>query len=386
MKFFRIVRRFCCLVLPLALLAGGCPAEGAEVEDRGVDLNEEISVRYPAVTGLEDAELNETVNARILEDCRVKEYLERATALISGGSLRVSWTGGILGDVFSCVLSAEGGLRTGRTEHAWTAANVDLRDGRGITLEELFTDGDAARECMEDYLEEYVEPELSAHLANSELLPLPETFVLERTGLTLLYPADSLSTLSDRAGAVRIGWNVLRPVLNLEEDSIPVRIGVPGMINLTEESGRKLLEEAAGGSLPGIPAAVGDSMQALTDRHHMLTDPDGYEGGRLFSLEGSSFRGVYLMTDDLGRGWEDSRVEGIRMDQGCAWGLCVGETMRADWLAALGEPAYSAEIGGEKAEANRIVPGMCDYYSCGDHQLLLYSDENEELVSIVLAR
>ena len=33
-------------------------------------------------------------------------------------------------------------------------------------------------------------------------------------------------------------------------------------------------------------AGIGDSMQALTDRWHMLTDPDGSEEGRLFSLEG----------------------------------------------------------------------------------------------------
>ena len=37
-----------------------------------------------------------------------------------------------------------------------------------------------------------------------------------------------------------------------------------------------------------------------------------------------------------------------------------------------------------KAEANRLVPGACDYYSCGEYQLRLYSDDTGCLISIVL--
>ena len=116
----------------------------------------------------------------------------------------------------------------------------------------------------------------------------------------------------------------------------------------------------------------------------MLTDPDGYEGGRMFSLEGGDFRKVYLLTDDLNRDWEHSVVQGIRADEGCAYGLCIGETKRDEWLDALGEPDSEAEISDEKAEANRIVPGKCDYYSCGNYRLQLYSDEDGTLVSVVL--
>ena len=72
------------------------------------------------------------------------------------------------------------------------------------------------------------------------------------------------------------------------------------------------------------------------------------------------------------------------MDQGCLWGLCVGETRREDWIAALGEPDGTAEIGEEKAEAIRLEPGMCDYYSCGENQLRLYSNGDGTLISIVL--
>ena len=262
---------------------------------------------------------------------------------------------------------------------------ADLRDGQEITLDRLFTDTEAAKDLIADYLEDEVAPELSAHLLNSELTPLPELFFLEKSGLTLLYPVSQLSTLSDRAGDIRIGWDVLRDVLDLSEDSIASRIGVQEMITLTEAGAEQLRAMAAEGSLAGIPVKLGDSMQELTDRYHTLTDPDGFEGGRLFSLEGGCFRDVYLMTDDLTRSWENSVVEGIRMDRGCLWGLCVRETAREDWIAALGEPDGSAEIDEDKAEAIRGYSGACDYYRCGEHSLQLYSDETGILVSIVLA-
>ena len=213
---------------------------------------------------------------------------------------------------------------------------------------------------------------------------MPETFVIEPAGLRLLYPINQLSTLSDRAGDIRIGWYRLREMLDLSEGSILSRLGAEEMIELSPESAEKLRNVTAEGSLPGIPAALGDRMQELTDRYHLLTDPDGYEGGRMFAPEGGAFRKVYLLTDDLSRDWKNSTVQGIRMDEGCAYGLCVGETKRDEWLAALGEPDSEAEITEDKAEANRIVPGTCDYYSCGNNRLQLYSDEDGTLVSIIL--
>ena len=386
MKFFRMIRRMLCLAAATAVFACAAGAEGLfEVADEGLDLTETVRVHYPVVTGSAEAELLEQVNGTVREQCRIAEYLTRAARLISGGSLEVEWKGGVLGDVFSCAVSAAGNLEDTRVAHAWTAAAVDLRDGHGITFEELFTDAEAAREKIEAYLEEAVAPELSAHLLNSELTPLPETFYLEMTGLTLLYPAGQLSTLSDRAGDIRIPWNVLRDVLDPGEDSVPARMGLRDAALLTEEGAAKLRAAAAEGALTGIPARIGDSMQELTDKYHQLTDWDGIEDGRLFSLEGGCFRGVYLMTDNLTKGWEDSKVQGIRMDQGCLWGLCPGETQRAEWLETLGEPDGSAEVGEEKAEANRLVPGTCDYYDCGDYLLQLYSDGDGTLFSVVLA-
>ena len=374
------------LMMALLFSAGACPAEEAfTVEDAGLDLAETLSVHYPALTGGENKELADQVNELIREECGIKAYLTRSAELISGGTLKVEWKGGLLNDVFSCAVSAAGAVENSRPTHVWTACTADLRDGRKISLWELFTDEEAARELIGNYLAEDVLPELSAHLENSELDPLPETFFLERSGLTLLYPVGQLSTLGDRAGDIRIGWHVLKEVLDLDEDSILSRIGVKEMTELSGESAEKLRAASAEGSLTGIPAKIGDSVQELTDRYHLLTDPDGFEGGRLFALEGGCFRGVFLLTDDLTRGWEDSKVQGIRMDQGCLWGLCIGETPRDSWIDALGEPDGSAEVNEEKAEANRLSPGTCDYYSCGEYQLRLYSDEAGILAHVILA-
>ena len=385
MKRFRTIRRMLCLTAAMLVFVSACGAEEAvTVTEEGLAFSEELSVFYPRLDGLGDADLQERVNALIREKCGIDAYLTRLPGLLAGGSLKAEWKGGVLGDVFSCAVSASGAVETPRNTHVWTAVTADLRDGQEIPFEQLFTDAEAAKNLIAEYLEDEVAPELSAHLLNSELTPVPELFFLEKSGLTLLYPVDRLSTLSDRAGDIRIGWNSLRDVLDLSEDSVASRIGVQEMISLAEAGAEQLRAMAAEGSLTGIPVKLGDSMQELTDRYHMLTDPDGFEGGRLFSLEGGCFRDVFLMTDDLTRGWENSAVEGIRMDQGCLWGLCVRETAREDWIAALGEPDGSAEIDEDKAEAIRGYSGTCDYYYCGEHILQLYSDETGILVSIVL--
>ena len=385
MKFFRTIRRMFCLTAALFVLPfPGSAEEAFTVEDTGLKLNEALCIHYPVVSGSGEAELISRINDLIREKCGIGDYLTRASHLLSGGNLKTEWAGGIMGDVFSCALSALGTVENTRTTHVWTAVTVDLRDGHEIGFAEIFKDPEAARERIEAYLEETVAPDLSAHLQNSELNPLPESFYMEKSGLTLLYPIGQLSTLSDRAGDIRIGWNVLKDELDLNEDSVPGRIGAEDMIVLSARSTGQLRTGASEGTLVGIPVHIGDSMQELTDKWHMLTDPDGFEGGRLFSLEGGCFRGVYLITDDLSRSWEQSKVQGIRMDQGCLWGLCPGESLRTEWLAELGKPDGTTEIGEEKAEANRLVPGICDYYRCGEYLLQLYSDQDGTLVSVIL--
>ena len=389
-----MLRKMICLILALALTCAGAFAESASenapsfaavsIDEKGLELGNS-SVTYPALTGLPDETLEQEVNARILSDTGAAEYAGRLGQLLSGGSLRADWIGGLPGpDVFSCAMYAEGDVEPLRSGFVWTRSNIDLRDGHEIALAELFNSEEEARQLMEQYLEEQVAPELSAMLYSSDLLPLPEGFFLEREGLTLLYSQEQFRTLSDRAGAVRISWNELRPVLDLREDEIPTRIGVPEMITWSDQSADRIKEMTEAGAFPDIAVALGDSLQALTDRCGLLTDPDVYEGGRMFALEGPGFRGVFLLTDFLSEAWDHSVVQGIRVEQGCAFGLCIGETLREDWRRVLGEPDHTVDWEEEKAEWNRTRPGSCDYYNFGENQLQLYADTDGVLLWMAL--
>ncbi len=367
--------------------AAACAAEGAAVEEKALGLGLS-NVRFPAVTGMADAETEALVNERIRKDLHVDAYLERLTALISDTqrSITADWDGGILGDVFSCAMEAEGSVNPPRNSHVWTAANIDLRDGHEISFGELFADEAEARDAIKTLLLDEVAGELSAHLGTSELTPLPETFRLERTGLTLLYDVKQLSTLSDRAGAVKIGWNEIREFADWSEEGIPARIGAAEMVTLTAESAERIRTMAESGRLPDIPVKIGDSVKEWTDRTGLLNDPDEYGGGRMFAPEGAAFRGVYILSDAVGSRWDDSAVQGIRMDRGCAWGLCIGETAAEEWHLLLGEPDNTAVFDAEDAEDYRTVPGMCDYYLYGDYRLQLQYGEDGILAGITLAK
>ena len=297
----------------------------------------------------------------------------------------MQWEGRILGDIFSFAISAEGAVNSPRPAFVWTGGNIDLQTGAEITWEDLFLDAEAARETMETWLDAEVAPELSAHLLNSQLTPVPDLFRMTERGMLLLYPSDQLSTLSDRAGDVLIPWNVVQDQLRTEEGGLPKRIGVWKQLDLDEQSAERLTRMAEAGAIPGIPVSLGDSLQALTDEHHLLIDPDLDASGRLFSLEGGSFWSVFLMTDDLSESWENSRVEGIRVDIGSVSGLTIGETEQAAWRQALGEPDHTIDFDAERAEAYRTVPGTRDYYELGGHRLQLHGDENGLLASIILS-
>ena len=362
------------------------------LEEKGLTLGES-TVTYPALKeGTLPEPLRQSVNDRILADGDIRAYVTRISQLISGGKLTVAWQGTLLGPVFSFAVSAEGAVATLRSTHVWTGGNIDLRDGHEISLKEIFTDPEAAGERMEAYLEEEVAPVLSAHLLNSQVTPLPERFRLTERGIVWMYDVHQLSTLKDRAGDVLIPWQTVREWLNTAEDGILAAMGLRDRIlspeDLSEEergeTAARIRNAVAEGRIPGVPAALGDSVQALTDRWHLLTDPDVYQSGRLFSLEGAAFRDVFLMTDFLSESWDYSVVDGIRLDLGSFYGLTVGETSRTAWQRLLGEPEHTVDMDGETAEANRTVPGVRDYYTFGENRLVLHGDSEGVLTSVIV--
>lgn len=359
--------------------------ETVTVEDAGLTLSDS-SVRYPRVTGMGDEALEAAVNEQIQTGLGIAAYLNRVPLLMSDpGTLTVTYEARLLGDVFTAAAEASGAVVNSRPTHVWSAVNVDLRDGHAIGLDELFAEPEAAREALEAYLEDMA-AELSAHLSASGVTPLPETFALSPYGLTLLYPIEQLSTLADRAGAVTILWSEIQQWLNLEEDGVLSRIGAAENLDFPEDAKARLTEALAEGSIPGIPAAIGQSVRELTDAYGLQTDPDLYEGGRMFLPDHQAFRQVWLLTDALTSGWENSVVQGFRADRLNLMGLRTGATTREDYLAALGEPENSLQVDEERALDWRIVPGTSDYYTLGHYRLRLHVDEEGVLRSVLITQ
>lgn len=370
------------------LLAAGmmfsCALAEPSVSRKGLEMGEGY-VYYPQVEGMEDEAAQQAVNDALLAVSGAEVLLNRlALTMHSVSPLQADFTCTLAGDVLSVVTAAAGPVENERSTWVWFAASIDLADGHIIGWDELFADGEAARLALEEYLEWELAPELSAHLRNAQLTPLPEQFTIDATGLTLYYPVEQLSTLSDRPGKVNVQWCELREYLHLGEGSILRRAGAEGMLTLDESSGESIRTAAEGGSLPGIPVALGDSVQAAVDTHRLLIDPDLYEGGRLIQLEDGEFRGVYLLTDSLTDSWENSVVQGIRTDRVNLYGLCTGETTQEAWRQALGQPDATVTVDAERAEANRMETGVSDYYNFQGVQLRLHAGEDGTLASLMI--
>ena len=361
-------------------------ADEPAVTDVGLDLLGS-SVHYPQLTGMADEALLARINAAIMEKAHINDRIARMAALMNAPvKLNVSYTYTQQGDVFSCAILADGAVENSRATQVWSAVNVDLRTGEEITFADLFIDVDEATVFIETYLDEQVVPELSAHLSAGSLTPIPETFTISPTGLTLYYDIDDFRTLSDKAGTVTILWCELREYLMLDFGTVLGDFGVEQHIALGIDGEYHIPEAVQSGSFDGIPATLGQPMQEMIDRYALLTDPDIYEGGRMIALEDGAFRGVYILTDALTEDFDHSVVQGIRADRLNFWGLCTGETTIDMWREVLGEPETTLTVDEERAEAWRIAPGTSDYYTFGDCRLRLHTDESGVLRSVFLTR
>lgn len=370
------------MLAPVALAEQPGPA----LVDGGLELSGS-SVHYPQLTGMADEVLQQQLNDRILAAGDIENRLTRLALLMqSPVSMQVTYRATMAGDVLSCVFSALGAVTDERATHVWSAVNVDLADGSDIAFDRLFTDEEGLRRDLGEYLDYGVGPELSAHLRNSELTPVPEVFGLTETGLTLYYPTEQLSTLSDRAGAVTILWYELREHLRLEDGDILTRIGARDMLVPAPDSGEKIRAAVEAGTLPGVPVTLGGSVQEATDTYRMLTDPDLYQDGRMFALEDAAFRQVWLLTDALTeKTWDKSVIKGLRADRFNLWGLYPGLDRQAV-EAMLGQPDTVLTLDADMADAYRLVLGESLYYNYTGVQLRLHFDAEGLLTSLIITQ
>ena len=373
------------LICLLLMLTFTCTlAEAPAVNDVALDLLGS-SIHYPQLTGLDPA-VQQTVNAAIMEKGQINARLSRMAVLGSAPvKLNVSYACELEGNVFSCAILADGAVENSRATQVWATVNYDLHTGKEITFADLFVDADAATAFIESYLDEQVAPDLSAHLAAGSLTPIPETFTISPTGLTLYYDIDNFRTLSDKAGTVTILWCELREHLRLG-GTINALMSIGAGRHLSLRTGEEIAAGLADGSFDGIPATLGQPLQELIDRYALLTDPDIYEGGRMIALEDGAFRGVWILTDALTEEFGHSVVQGIRADRLNFYGLCTGDTTIEIWREILGEPDNTLTVDENRAESWRIVPGNSDYYIFGDYRLRLHADENGILRSVFLTR
>ena len=370
-------------MLALLLMVTAACAE-PEVQRKGLELGE-AHVFYPQVTGMEDQALQEMVNAALLQHTGAEALLARLPLTMHSPSpLQADYSYCLAGDVLSVAVKAQGPVVNDRSTQVWYTANIDLTTGESITFADLFVDEQAARLAICDELEWEIAPRLSAHLRNSQLTPLPETFGISEAGLTLYYPMEQLSTLSDQAGTITFRWCQLLEHLKLGEGTVLNRIGAEKMLTLDETSAEAIRTAVESGMLPGIPVALGDSVQQAVDTYRLLIDPDLYEGGRVIQLEGGAFRGVYLLTDSLTDSWEHSVVQGMRADQINLHGLMTGVITQDEWRSVLGQPDATVEVDDVKAESNRILPGESDYYNYSGVQLRLHANDEGVLVSLFI--
>ena len=368
------------LTLPLSAFA-----DSLAVTDAGMALGAG-SVHYPQLTGFDDPVMESSVNQAILEAGHVGARLDRLALLISQEtSLTTVYAydeEAFAGGVFSVVFESTGYVTDMRDTHVYHTANIDLTTGAPVTLGDLFTDEYAAVSAIESYMWDVVAPDLSAHLQNSDLTPLPEAFTISDTGITFWYPVRQLSTLHDRAGAVTVLWCEVYDYLKLGEGTMLRRIGAER--NVTAGTRADVEAALSGRSIPGVPVTLGGSVKEATDTYLELADSDFYEGGRMFQLEDAAFRGVFVLTDNLTEGWDNSVIHGIRADRANVSGIMCGVTTVDAWRAILGTPDATVILDADAADAYRLVPGTSDYYTVGEDQLRLHADEDGVLRTLFL--
>ena len=67
------------------------------------------------------------------------------------------------------------------------------------------------------------------------------------------------------------------------------------------------------------------------------------------------------------------------------YGLVTGKTHRDTWLSLLGEPVFTLEMGESEATPYLLCPGISDYYTYGDYELMLHSDEEGVLYAVKIS-
>ena len=368
-------RGWICLLAFLMLVFGRASAE-VTIEEVVTQFGEN-TVSYPQLSGMEDEAIQQKINDDIVLASGVTNHMVSLFTLTGQQSLLVEYEAYMNDRLFSTVISARGKLPGRRDGHEYTALTYDLETGERLTLEDVFSDVDAAVALMEEKAAATLSEELNGYLEYSDVTPLPvDRFTLDEHGITFWYPSEQFSLVSGYSGACQFWYEELSGLW--KADPTPE----PG-----QEERRKAIEEsAASGRLPHVPAELGQSMQEIMDAYRLLREPDEFPGGRYFIMEDPAFRSVLVLSDSLQMDYSASVVQGIQLRRGGLHGLTIGKTARQEWLELLGSPQQAFAMTESMAYDYGLCEGHCDVYQYGEYQLRLYSDAQGILFAIQLGQ
>ncbi len=366
-------RGFVCLLALMLFVLGQAGAE-ITIEEVTTQLGENV-VAYPQLSGMEDEAIQQKINDDIVTASGATNHMISLLTLTGQQTLNVNYDAYLNDNIFSTVISAKGKLPQKRDGHEYTALTYDLTTGERVTLDEVFSDVDAAVAQMEEKATESLAEELNGYLEYSDITPLPEEcFTLDEHGITFWYPAEQFSLVSGYSGACQFWYEEL--------DGLWISDPVP---ELNAQEKKSAIEESiADGTLPHVPVEMGQSMQEIAEAYRLLREPDEFPGGRYFIMEDPAFRSILIISDSLASDYENSVVEGIQLRRGALHGLLIGTTLQTEWQTILGTPEDTVTMTESMAYDYGLQEGEYDIYHFGEYELRLYADAEGVLCAIQL--
>lgn len=263
-----------------------------------------------------------------------------------------------VGDLMSAVVTQRGQVAPMMEGIATYGIVLDMNTGERLTWDDLFIDGDAAAEHMEQIAEDSLYR--NAYSEYNEVRPMPrDNFAIVDGQLMVFYGAQQLSHFSGRAGGFAFYPYELEGLL---AEGIPL---APGDLAQAKEAVDGVL---AAGALPDAYAAFAleTDMAAAAELLGLVDVPDIADEYAVYHFEVPQMRGVTLLSDSDDEG--TAKIKGIMATRMDLAGLQTGKTTLDECYHALGEPQGSAGTDGA-TDYSRLPNGESLHYEQGDTML-----------------
>ena len=343
-------------------------------------------IEIPLLTGLSDLSIQDAINAEILRLGGFDGYraILRSLTDENATGIQVQSYGSILpnGDqplVLSITVDASGRIAAGRPGHqAWPLV-ISLQNGQALSAQDLFLNVADAQQVLDSQIEEHLAPEMSSYLDAGALLPFPiSRFALDDAGVTLHYPFQQMTMLTEKSGAINFHYNEIASLLDLREGAILWKLGIQEQTGIHAATKDYVAALASEGRLPGLSVHLADSANDILQNYPLLMDSEAFPGGTKYYLEDARFRGTALIAQE----GEAALIIGILSYRMNLAGIMTGRTSRGEAVQALGAPSVSLPLDASAAELYGLVEGDLDTYFFGDQELAL-SYDNDQLLQVV---